>query len=337
MHHLIQSTLPGTTVRGVLDAPLTPETRVPYTVVRGTEDGPTLLVTAGIHGAEYASIDAAYLLAKTDPSILRGTLVVLPIVNPSAFWQRSIYVNPIDGRNLNRMFPGRARGTYAERLAAWLHEEFLSRTDALIDLHGGDLVEALEPFAVYVCGHEPSRQLALAVGLPHLIASESRGMTYEVTRTDGIPAIIAEASGQGLRGAADVTLLVQGVQKAMRHLRMLPGDGEPSAGITEHDGFAWLSAPDSGLWHPGVTAGEMVVQGQEIGTLRDLSGQDLRTFHAPESGTVLFVVTSLAMNTGDPLIGIGVPAARRAEAVVAEARQRGPDEPADNFESQGRR
>lgn len=307
MHDLIQATPPGTTGRGVLDAPLAAETRLPYTVVRGTEDGPTLLVTAGVHGAEYASIDAAYRLAETDPATLRGTLVVLPIVNPSAFWQRSIYVTPIDGRNLNRLFPGRTRGTYAEQLAAWLHEEFLSRADALIDLHGGDLVEALEPFSIYVRGHEPSRQLALAAGLPHLIASESRGMTYEVTRTGGIPAIIAEASGQGLRGAADVALLVRGVRNAMRYLGMLSDTAETSAGITEHDGLAWLSASASGLWSPGVGAGERVLQGQEIGILRSLTGEALQTLQAPESGTVLFVVTSLAMNKGDPLIGIGVP------------------------------
>ncbi|ULH17940.1 succinylglutamate desuccinylase/aspartoacylase family protein (plasmid) [Deinococcus sp. KNUC1210] len=223
MHDLLQSTPSGTATSGVLEAPLTPGTRLPYTVVRGSEEGPTLLVTAGVHGAEYASIDAAYLIADTDPLLLRGTLIVLPIVNPSAFWQRSIYVNPIDGRNLNRMFPGRARGTYAEQLAAWLHEEFLSRADAVIDLHGGDLVEALEPFSIYVRGHEPSRRLALAVGLPHLIASESRGTTCEVTRTHGIPAIIAEASGQGQRGAADVLLLVQGVRNAMQYLGMMPG------------------------------------------------------------------------------------------------------------------
>ncbi|MFD1732643.1 succinylglutamate desuccinylase/aspartoacylase family protein [Deinococcus malanensis] len=286
-------------------------------MVRGLEDGPTLLVTAGVHGAEYASIDAAYLLAQTDPGTLHGTLVVLPIVNPSAFWQRSIYVNPIDRRNLNRLFPGRARGTYAEQLASWLHEEFLSHADALIDLHGGDLVEALEPFSVYVRGHEPSRQLALAVGLPHLIASESRGMTYEVSRTHGIPALIAEAGGQGLRGAADVALLVRGVHNGMRHLGMLSGDPEPRAEVTEHDAFAWLAAPAAGLWHPSVTAGALVSKGQELGTLRGMDGQDLQTFSAQDSGVVLFLVTSLAMNVGDPMLAIGVPASRPAESLPA--------------------
>ncbi|MFC4640164.1 succinylglutamate desuccinylase/aspartoacylase family protein [Deinococcus hohokamensis] len=317
MFELIQATAPGTTTRGTLDIPGLPDTRLPYVVIRGVEEGPVLLVTAGVHGAEYASIDAAYLLAGTDPATLRGTLVILPIVNPSAFWQRSIYVCPIDGRNLNRMFPGRVLGTYSERLAAWLHETFLSRADALIDLHGGDLVEALAPFSIYVRDHEPSRQLALAVGLPHLIASESRGMTYEVTRTHGIPAIIAEASGQGLRGAGDVDLLRQGVRRAMRHLGLLAGEAGAARNVTEYAGLAWLSAPASGLWHPCVEAGARVARGQPLGTLRALDGRDLQTFHAQDSGTVLFLVTSLAMNEGDPLIGIGVPAAQPAPVVTA--------------------
>ncbi|GHF43729.1 hypothetical protein HNQ07_001943 [Deinococcus metalli] len=308
MHELIQSTPPGTATRGVLDAPLAPETRLPYIVVRGVEAGPTLLITAGVHGAEYASMDAAYAVADTAPDTLRGTLVVLPIVNPGAFWPRSIYVNPVDGRNLNRVFPGRAQGTYAERLAAWLHETFLSRADAVIDLHGGDLVEALEPFSIYARGHGPSRELALAFGLPHLIASDSRGMTVEVTRTHGRPAIIAEAGGQGQRREADVTALVQGVHNAMHALGMRPGEPQRPAAITEHSGLAWLSAPASGLWTPHVAAGAVVSKGDEIGTLRDLTGQSARSFHAPDGGVVLFVVTSLAMNEGDPLVGIGVPA-----------------------------
>ncbi|PYE49373.1 succinylglutamate desuccinylase/aspartoacylase family protein [Deinococcus yavapaiensis] len=307
MLDLIDATPLGTTSKGALDAPSGGDDRVPYVVVRGARGGPTLLVTAGVHGAEYASIDAAYRVAEdTDPASLSGTLVVLPIVNPAAFWARSIYVNPIDGLNLNRVFPGDASGSYAPRLAAWLHETFLSRADALIDLHGGDLVEALEPFSIYARGHEASRQLALAFGLPHLLSSESRGMSYEVTRTHGVPAIIAEASGQGLRGEQDVALLVEGTRRAMRHLGMLDGE-DVRAPIREHETFAWLSSPERGLWTPSVAAGETVEVGQTVGVLRDLTGRTLHTATAPGSGVVLFVVSSLAMNAGDPLVGIGVP------------------------------
>ncbi|WP_019588771.1 succinylglutamate desuccinylase/aspartoacylase family protein [Deinococcus apachensis] len=308
MLDLIQNATPGTTQRGLLEAPLHPDTHLPFVVVRGMREGPTLLVTAGVHGAEYASIDAAYELADTDPAGLSGTLVVLPVVNPSAFWERRIYVNPIDGRNLNRVFPGQAGGTYAERLAHWIHGEFLSQADALIDLHGGDLVEALEPFSIYVRGHEASRALALAFGLPNVVATDSRGMTLEVTHTHGLPAIIAEASGQGLRPPAEVARLVEGTRRAMRYLGMLAPSPNATPPVTEHTALAWLSSPASGLWHPAVGAGETVNEGQVVGTLRDLTGRDLRTFHAPRGGTVLFVVTSLAMNEGDPLLGIGVPA-----------------------------
>ncbi|GMA15352.1 succinylglutamate desuccinylase (plasmid) [Deinococcus metallilatus] len=305
MQDLIQSTEPGTARRVLLDVPLTPTTALPAIVVRGREDGLTLLVTAGVHGAEYASIEAAYRLAGTRAEELRGTLVVLPIVNPNAFYQRSIYVNPIDGRNLNRMFPGRQGGTYAERLAYWLHETYLTHADAYLDLHGGDLVEALEPFSIYARGHEPSRQLALAFGLPHLVASDSSGMSYEVSRTHGVPAIIAEAGGQGQWEARDVQLLVDGGRRVMAHLGMLGETSPERQAVAEYDTFAWLRASASGLWSPAVRAGQQVGRGETVGILRDLLGRELETYPAPASGVVLFCVSSLAMNEGDPLVGIG--------------------------------
>ena len=134
---------PGARWSGLL-APLRDEAPpVPCHVLQGTAAGPTLLVTAGIHGAEYASIAAAQRLAALDPTTLSGRLVVVPIVNTSAYFARSIYLNPLDGKNLNRVFPGRADGSASERLAFWLVRELMTGADASLDLHGGDLIEAL--------------------------------------------------------------------------------------------------------------------------------------------------------------------------------------------------
>jgi predicted deacylase len=301
---LVQSTPPGTTRRGTLTVPLNPDTTLPFIVVRGALEGPLLLVTAGVHGAEYASIEAAYRLGKLEASALRGALVLLPIVNPTAFFQRSIYVNPVDGKNLNRMFPGRAGGTYAERLAFWLHEQQFRHAHALLDLHGGDLVEALEPFTIYTRDHEPSRQLGRAFGLPHLVPGSSPGVSIGVALTHSIPAIVAEAGGQGIWADEHVQWLVDGCHRVMAYLGM--SDNAPETGeVTEYAEFAWLRAPSAGLWRPVVTVGQYVERGERIGTLSDLLDDDATTFVAPEAGTVLFLVSSLAMNEGDPLVGIG--------------------------------
>ncbi|AFZ69678.1 succinylglutamate desuccinylase/aspartoacylase family protein [Deinococcus peraridilitoris] len=301
---LLEATKPGTTHHGFLTAPVNPATQISVHVIRGPHPGPTLLITAGVHGAEYASIEAAYQMARTDPLNLTGTLVVLPIVNPTAFFERSIYINPIDGKNLNRMFPGRAQGTYAERLAYWLHEHYLTRTDALLDLHGGDLVEALEPFSVYTRDHQPSRDLGRAFGLPHLLPSSSAGVSISIATSHNIPAIIAEAGGQGRWTTQDVRRLTDGCFRVMTSLGMITGAAE-ALPITEHHEFAWLHAPRAGLWRPQVTVGEHVQAGQHLGTLSSLLDSEQQTFMAPNAGVVLFLVSSLAMNEGDPLIGIG--------------------------------
>jgi uncharacterized protein len=90
--------------------------RLPMWLINGTEDGPTLVVTGGVHAAEYASIAAALDAGRSlDPRGLRGRVIVVPVVNLPAFTTRSIYVCPLDGRNLNRVFPGDAQGGWPKR------------------------------------------------------------------------------------------------------------------------------------------------------------------------------------------------------------------------------
>jgi predicted deacylase len=118
--------------------------------VRGVGDGPRLTILGGIHGCEYSSIAAVIrVMNELDPGSLKGTVVGVPVVSMESFRRRSAFVVPADGKNLNRCFPGDPDGSYAEVLAHEIFEELIAPSDFLIDLHGGDLVEALEPFALY--------------------------------------------------------------------------------------------------------------------------------------------------------------------------------------------
>src|SRR6185437_16494662 len=106
----------------------------------GSGDGPTLVVTGGVHAAEYASIAATLDFGRSlDPANLRGRVIVVPVMNVPAFTARSIYVCPLDGRNLNRVFPGDPRGTASEQIADWVFRNVISQADYYVDLHGGDL------------------------------------------------------------------------------------------------------------------------------------------------------------------------------------------------------
>src|SRR5580692_11183282 len=112
---------------------------IPYVNVVGEAgEGPHLTVIAGVHGTEYASIAAAReLLAELRPARLSGTVTVAPLINLPAFWARTPFVVPLDGKNLNRSFPGDANGSAAERIAAAVTERLIKGSDYVIDLHAG--------------------------------------------------------------------------------------------------------------------------------------------------------------------------------------------------------
>ena len=123
---------------------------LPCVVATGAKGGPRIALIAGIHGCEYSSIAAVMrFMAHLDPDRLRGSVVAVPVVNLSSFRARSPFVTPEDGKNLNRCFPGSYEGTFSDALARAVFDEVVAPSDALLDLHGGDLVEALEPFCLY--------------------------------------------------------------------------------------------------------------------------------------------------------------------------------------------
>src|SRR5215217_847932 len=124
--------------------------RWPFFSIVGAQPGPTFLITAGIHAAEYTGIEAAIRLGRLlDPADLSGTVVIIPLLNRPGFYERSIYVNPEDNDNMNRVFPGRPAGTWSERFAHHLLTEVVSGVQFSIDLHAGDLIEDLVPFVGY--------------------------------------------------------------------------------------------------------------------------------------------------------------------------------------------
>ncbi len=196
---------------------------VPYAVIEGGRPGLCLLVTAGVHGSEYCSIEAALRLVRRLPEGLAGVITVLPILNVSGFRQRSVYVMPEDGRNLNRMFPGKPDGSASERLAHWLVTEIFPHADAYLDLHGGDLSEALIPFSLFPGGSDASKALATAFGLPVAVSAGGEGYTINAAARIGVPSIIAEVGSNGLWDEAGVVQMTDGIDRVLRHLGMIAG------------------------------------------------------------------------------------------------------------------
>jgi predicted deacylase len=285
--------------------------RLPMWLINGASDGPTLVVTAGVHAAEYASIAAALDLGRSlDAHHLRGRVIVVPVMNLPSFTARSIYVNPLDGKNLNRVFPGDPDGSASQQLAHWVFHNIIARADCLIDLHGGDLIEALVPFTIFFrSGSErvdqASLDLARAFGLEFVVSSETPGATFSAASKAGIPAIIAEAGGQGIWTREHVGQLAAGVQRVLRHLKMIDGAAPAPLPTTLLERFLWLRSEHDGFWYPGVSVGAPVRIGDDLGQVTDYEGRVLQRAIAPADGQVLFIVTSLAINKADPLLAVG--------------------------------
>jgi uncharacterized protein len=288
---------------------------VPYVRVQGTAgDGPHLTVIAGVHGTEYTSIAAAReWAAELRADELSGQVTVVPVVNLPAFWARSPFLVPLDGKNLNRSFPGDAGGSAAERLAAAVTETFISGSDHLLDLHAGDLPEALEPFTLYDESPvaERARELALAYGLGHVVRQAAAdqtvgGSTSAVAATRGIPAITAESGQCGLLDRPSVDRHLRGLRNVARLLGLTAGDVEAFPAPVEHDSWVWLRTESAGWWEPAVDTGQDVDEGALLGTVAPVLGGEPTKIHAAAAGVPLFITSSPAVSSDGLLMGLAL-------------------------------
>ena len=290
-----------------------PAWEMPAVVVRGRHDGPTLAVTGGVHAAEYVSIEAVTRLSRwADPNELHGTLIAVLIVNTPGFYQHTIYVNPVDGKDI--VFPGDPAGTASERVADFLMTQLIAGSDAYIDAHCGDMIEALAPFTLWPRVNdtevsERSHAMAVAYGLERTLGMDLKnvpGRSYAEVAASGVPAIVGEVGQQGICDEHFVQMHLRGLQNVMAHLGMVDPLGPPPAPPREMQGLAWTRSSVAGTYHPVVAVGERVRRGQRTGELRDLFGNTIEEHLSPADGEVVFLVTALAVAAGGPLIGIGV-------------------------------
>jgi uncharacterized protein len=282
-----------------------PGLSIPCTILRGRSPGPKLLVTAGVHGAEYSSIEAARRLTRMPLEGLVGELTILPILNIEAFWQHRPYFNPRDGKNINRVFPGKPDGSPSERLAAWVSGTAMPGMSAYIDLHCGDIIEALMPFAIFPDGHDRSRDLAIAAGFPYVMRSTAAGHSYRAAVNQGIPGVLLESGGCGLWTEESVTLIETGVKRIMGKLGMLPDRAAETPRPPIYT-MKVATAAVAGYWHCAVSPGARVERGQPLGVIYDLAGPGEHRIAAEVSGPVIYHVTSLAISVGEPLVGIAI-------------------------------
>lgn len=286
------------------------ETVIPVGTVKNG-DGPVLVVIGGVHGSEYAAHDGvATFWSRLDPAAITGEVRVVLAADVTAMVGHSAYVNPVDGKNLNRVWPGNPDGSLTERIAHTITTQVIAGSDAVIDVHGGEWDEDIDSFVITHKVGDPDLDartvaLAMALGLTYVEVTDAFGPVLGTgtgsgeAMKGGRPGMTLEAGGAGTRDRRYVMAHVHALENAMRHLGILPGapvlfDGQPV--LLDHG--VLIKTTREGLYRPAVGIGDWIEAGGLFAEVLDFEGRVIEEIRVPEAGTVLDVIIARTIKAG---------------------------------------
>jgi predicted deacylase len=311
---------PGSTSEQILTVGSGRDTaELPVKVIKGKAEGPVFSIIAGIHGYEYPPIIAAQqIMAEIDPGKLKGTLIIVPIANTAAFFGRSVFYNPLDGKNLNRVFPGKPDGSISEQLAHLITTQVIARSTVLLDIHAGDASEDLTGFICYYDNKDTpqqtaqARKLAESVGFPLLVVypfnlnkTQAAEYAFKHATQQGITALSMEAGKLGGVQTKSVEQIKTGVYNILAALSMYEINRKPISKPTILNGQHYIKSPAKGIFYSDLKSGDQVVKGQKIGYITDVFGKQIANINADQDGIILYKVGTPPVNEGETLLCIG--------------------------------
>jgi len=280
--------------------------------IDGCEPGPKLLITGGVHGDEFEPMVAIRRLIKQiKPDQIRGTLVLVPVVNEPAYEAGWRWAE--DGLDLARHCPGKADGSITERVAHVL-SQLIRQADYYIDLHTGGTTHSVAPMAGYGVNPDPlildvQRRMAKAFNLPIVWGTDPtlNGRSLSVARDAKVPAIYAEYLGTATCTPEGVEAYVDGCLNVMGELGMIDRTQPPTQvkyvveDSRPNSGYMQLCypAPCAGYFEPAVQLGQIVEIGDLIGTISDPLGDDVKEICSEQNGVVLMLKTKPYVPHGD--------------------------------------
>jgi uncharacterized protein len=310
---------PGQKTRGVLPADLGPTTaEVPLVLVNGSRPGPRVVITGGVHGGEFIGIDAATRLAGLlEADDIAGQVVICPVANPPAVYGGRLNISPLDGVNINRVFPGDKDGGPTERMAAWLFENLIDGADAYVDLHSGGIDQHLLDFVGYrLTGDDEldakNRGLAHAVGYELVIfgTSPDGGNSHAAANRQGVPAILVETGNLGDRDSATVRRLLDALYRILHHLGVIEASEHVKPATVQPRDWIWtgeVASQATGLWYPDAVTGDEVTEGQTIGRIIEPVDGTEHKVTATAIGTIIYGMNGLSVRPGTELAAIATP------------------------------
>jgi len=300
---------PGTRVNidlPVADLYTSTKLSMPVQVICGRKAGPVLFVSAAIHGDELNGVEIIRRLLKRKAlRSIRGTLLVIPIVNVHGFLNQSRYLP--DRRDLNRSFPGSAKGSIASRLAHLFIKQIVSKADYGIDLHTGAINRSNLPQIRANLDDPETLEIAKAFGVPVIINSDIRDGSLRGCAADrGLPVLIYEA-GEALRfDEVSIRAGLRGVLNVMRQIDMLPKLKNPKlVAPVIAKSTSWVRAPDSGIFSAKIALGKSVQKGQHLALISDPLGDEEEHVLAPFDGIVIGQNNLPLAHEGDALFNLG--------------------------------
>ena len=290
---------------------------IPLSIINGMQSGPVLCLNTGTHGDEpEGTIAILEILEETDPSNLSGVLVGIPALNVSAFTSKvsvdvsGIRENPLDWKNLARIFPGNPQGTVTERLADFVVKEILPMVDFVLDFHSGGSRGTSHFIAGFVGVDNElgikSMELAEMFPIKTLWRISPWAKFASTCIDNNIPISVIETTGQGRADKRDVDVLKIGIRNVMKKLKMVPGTISELPQERECiDSETYLYAKVGGILRPHVITGDKVKQGDIIGSVIDIHGEINEKVISPHDGIVTGVRTKPVAWAGEPLFLVG--------------------------------
>jgi predicted deacylase len=277
---------------------------IPLTVMRGVEEGPSLFLTAAIHGDELNGVEIVRsIIQELDHTKIRGTLLCLPVVNRFRFNRHSRY-RP-DRRDLNRHFPGDSTGSSAERIAAILFKQVVQRADYGIDFHTAAIGHTNLPHIRADLSRKEVRALARAFGTEIIVDAAGAAHSLRAAAVaSGVPTVLYEGGETFRFQQREIRKGIVGVYNVLASLGMLPIPPRTPRFRVIVKKTEWVRAEKGGILDLVAHAGELLYAGEPLAIIENPFGREVSTLPAPFTGLVLGTTTRPMVNPGDAIAHI---------------------------------
>ena len=295
------------------------KTSLPILIIKGKQRGKVFTILAGVHGAEYAPIIATQeLIKELKPSKLIGSIIIIPITNIGSFYKSTPYVNPIDKKNINRIFPGIKNGTVSEKIAHFISSKIIPITDVFLDAHSGDANEDLLPFVCFYDNKKYPQQTMISRELSEYSGFENV-ISYPYTIKDNQPALYAfkqackvgkialsfESGKLGYVQPEAVQRIKRGYFRILKKLEMYEyNDPLGDTKFQLMNSPIYLRSSVQGIFYTKFKAGDKVIKDQKLGYITDEFGEIIQQILSPVSGVILYMTGTPPINEDSTLFSI---------------------------------